>query len=559
MKKLLILILSFSINYISFITAQIDTSWVKRFNGPLSASDAGSKILVDENGFVYVGSSISKTPGFTDAAVIKYSSDGDTLWLRYYINQFNNGSTLHDMQLDNNGNIIITGQCGGTSLADYFTIKFDTNGNTLWTERYDEGDMDASQAMIVDDTGNIFITGTSWKIYQSNNFLTIKYSPAGDTLWSYLWAGTEDAFDIAKDIELDSYGNVVVAGTTDWHWGTIDYVTIKLNPAGDTAWVRKYDSPEQAHDYLKALVIDNQDNIYVTGDIYKTGGNHNIVTIKYNVYGDTVWTRRYNGTGNGDDVVTDMVIDTDGNIYLAGTSFVSGNGIDCLTMKYNSDGVLMWEKTYAEYSYHPDGANSLALDNSGNVYVTGSAATSSSNIAYLTIKYDNDGNEKWVTKYDGPGYNGQDIASSVFVDNSGYVYITGSSAGVTTGNDIATIKYSQAPNDVDENSDEIPTEFLLSQNYPNPFNPSTKIKYSIPSITLRQAQSDIHVSLKVFDVLGNEIETLVNEEKPTGTYEVTWYAQNLPSGVYFYQLKAVDPSTGSGQSFISTRKMILLK
>jgi hypothetical protein len=60
-----------------------------------------------------------------------------------------------------------------------------------------------------------------------------------------------------------------------------------------------------------------------------------------------------------------------------------------------------------------------------------------------------------------------------------------------------------------------------------------------------------HVTIKIFDVLGNEIETLVNEEKPVDTYELTWYAENLPSGVYFYQLKAGD--------FISTKKMILLK
>ncbi|MCU0406885.1 MAG: hypothetical protein MUE64_07945, partial [Ignavibacteriaceae bacterium] len=79
--------------------------------------------------------------------------------------------------------------------------------------------------------------------------------------------------------------------------------------------------------------------------------------------------------------------------------------------------------------------------------------------------------------------------------------------------------------DVGVHNDGNEIRFELYQNYPNPFNPSTKIKYSIPSITLRQAQSDIHVSLKVFDVLGNEIETLVNEEKPVGTYEVTWYAQ----------------------------------
>jgi hypothetical protein len=90
---------------------------------------------------------------------------------------------------------------------------------------------------------------------------------------------------------------------------------------------------------------------------------------------------------------------------------------------------------------------------------------------------------------------------------------------------------------------EAPSEFLLSQNYPNPFNPSTKIKYQIPEISF--------VTIKVFNVLGKEIETLVNEEKPVGTYELTWNAANLPSGVYFYQLKA--------GNYISTKKMVLMK
>ena len=73
--------------------------------------------------------------------------------------------------------------------------------------------------------------------------------------------------------------------------------------------------------------------------------------------------------------------------------------------------------------------------------------------------------------------------------------------------------------------------------------PSTKIKYSIPQSS--------NVIIKVFDILGNEIETLVNEEKPSGAYEITWYAANLPSGVYFYKIN-------SG-SFVETKKMILLK
>ena len=86
-------------------------------------------------------------------------------------------------------------------------------------------------------------------------------------------------------------------------------------------------------------------------------------------------------------------------------------------------------------------------------------------------------------------------------------------------------------------------KFNLDQNYPNPFNPSTKIKYSV-------TQSS-NVVIKVFDVLGNEIETLVSEEKTAGTYELTWNAANLPSGVYFYQLSAGD--------YLETKKMVLIR
>ena len=102
----------------------------------------------------------------------------------------------------------------------------------------------------------------------------------------------------------------------------------------------------------------------------------------------------------------------------------------------------------------------------------------------------------------------------------------------------------------------LPTEYSLSQNYPNPFNPSTKIKFSIPFVETRDRVS---VQLKVYDVLGNEVATLVNEEKPAGSYEVGFDGTGLTSGIYFYQLRAGDPSTGSGQGFIETKKMILLK
>ena len=109
--------------------------------------------------------------------------------------------------------------------------------------------------------------------------------------------------------------------------------------------------------------------------------------------------------------------------------------------------------------------------------------------------------------------------------------------------------------------DEIsPVQFCLSQNYPNPFNPSTTINYTIQSSVIAGGTKRSQlVTLKVYDVLGNEISTLVNEEKSTGTYHVNFNAVHLTSGIYFYKLQAGDPSTGSGQGFVETKKMVLLK
>jgi hypothetical protein len=96
----------------------------------------------------------------------------------------------------------------------------------------------------------------------------------------------------------------------------------------------------------------------------------------------------------------------------------------------------------------------------------------------------------------------------------------------------------------------LPLEYNLSQNYPNPFNPTTKIRFEIRDFGL--------VTLKVFDLLGQEVTTILNEVKPAGSYEVKWNAESVPSGVYFYRLVA-SPSTNSGHHYVETMKMLLLR
>ena len=96
----------------------------------------------------------------------------------------------------------------------------------------------------------------------------------------------------------------------------------------------------------------------------------------------------------------------------------------------------------------------------------------------------------------------------------------------------------------------LPQIFSLEQNYPNPFNPTTTIKYSIPSV-ISNEERNLNVTLKIYDILGNEVATLVNENKPAGSYEIDFNASSLTSGVYFYKFQA--------GSFVETKKMILLR
>jgi hypothetical protein len=287
--------------------------------------------------------------------------------------------------------------------------------------------------------------------------------------------------------------------------------------------------------------------VYVTGSSTGSGFNYDYATIKYNSSGDSLWVARYNGYI---DAAYSLAVDGSGNVYVTGSSTGSGFNYDYATIKYNSSGVQQWVQRYNGPGNTGDQAESLALDGSGNVYVTGVSVGSGTGGDYATIKYNSSGVQQWVQRYNGPG-NDDDWAYSLAVDGTGNVYVTGYSYGSGTYYDYATIKYSQ-PVGITPISNEIPESFRLEQNYPNPFNPVTRIRFDNPPSPLSErGDRGGFVRLIVFDILGREVAVLVNEQLNPGTYEVEWNADNFPSGVYYYELV-------SGE-FRQTNKMILVK
>src|SRR5262249_22017062 len=170
-------------------------------------------------------------------------------------------------------------------------------------------------------------------------------------------------------------------------------------------------------------------------------------TLKYDSSGQQQWVAGYNGPGNEDDEPYAMAVDSSGNVHVTGYSTGAGSGYDYTTIKYDTSGTEEWVARYnGEYNLL-DIAYAIALDASGNVYVTGwsvGPGFGGTSYDYATVKYDSSGHEQWVERYNGSG-NVDDQAYAIAVDPSANVYVTGYSIDSRGISDYTTIKYSQAP------------------------------------------------------------------------------------------------------------------
>ncbi|MBA7681714.1 hypothetical protein ES703_90054 [subsurface metagenome] len=365
----------------------------------------------------------------------------DTAWVNRYNGPGNGTDYGTAIAVDDMGNTYVTGVSDGNGSGnDYATIKYNPEGDTLWVRRYNgPGDYtDEAYAMAVDGLGNTYITGKSLGDGTHYDYATIKYNSTGDTLWVRRYDGTASSADEANAIAVDNAGNVYVTGESSGSGTGVNYATIKYNPEGDTLWVRRYDGTGTTGDYGYAVVVDDLGNVYVTGYSFSMGTSFDYVTVKYDPDGVMLWVQTYNGPASSTDMPYAMAVDGSGNIYVTGKSL--GTSYDYATVKYNPNGDTIWVRRYDGPGSGTDNAYAIAVDNAGNTYITGVSVGSGTGKDYATIKYDPEGNTLWVRRYDGPG-NGTDEAYAIAVDDSGNVYVTGESVGSGTYYDYATIKY----------------------------------------------------------------------------------------------------------------------
>jgi len=426
----------------------VQVDWVQNYSSGHDPEFAFARaVAVDGSGNVYVTGSSYASNGLPDYATVKYSPSGDALWVQRYNGPGDNWDAAWDLALDASGNVYVTGVSYGADFFDYVTIKYSPSGTEEWVARYDEANSDDwANALAVDGSGNVYVTGYSIGSGTFYDYATVKYGPSGTQEWVARYNGPGNTKDRAWDVAVDGSGNVYVTG--DSGEGSInlsDYVTVKYSPSGVEQWAARYNN---VYDYATALAVDAAGNVHVTGYSYGSGTFYDYVTIKYNPDGTIRWLDRYHG-GVGDDFAYALAVDAAGNVYVTGESVGSGTGSDYATVKYSARGRRHWAARYDSPSpgFASDRANAIAVDASGNVYVTGeSDEPGGTETDFATVKYSKSGAEQWVARYNDPA-NAFDQAAALAVDASGNVHVTGSSAYVGGAGRIwTTIKYIQTLN-----------------------------------------------------------------------------------------------------------------
>jgi uncharacterized delta-60 repeat protein len=367
-------------------------------------------------------------------------------WVARYNGPGNSQDVANDLVVDKVGNVYVTGYSfSAATKNDYATIKYNSAGVQQWVALYNGpgNDNDNAVAVAVDNAGNVYVTGSSIGAGTSADYATIKYNSAGVQQWVVRFNGPGNAGDGASAMEIDNAGNIYVTGSSGGSGTGGDYTTIKYNSAGVQQWVERYNGPGNGSDGTSAIAIDGTGNVYVTGisDGVDTGPDY--ATIKYNASGAQQWVARYNSAGNTSDRAVDIALDQAGNIYVTGSAGTS-TAMDYVTVKYNAAGAQQWVARYNGPANTGDNAVGMAVDTDGNVYVTGTSVFVGFKTDYATIKYNSAGVQQWVAPYDGVGHE-YDSATAITTDGAGNIYVTGSSEVAHDAfDDYATVKYNAA-------------------------------------------------------------------------------------------------------------------
>ena len=531
----------------------------------------------------------SSMPGHSTAPV----PQGNGIATDYAGNIFVCGQFKHS--IDFGGGIKFTTNANNTSP---FIARYDAQGNCIWAKKGTGYATDMALGIVTDSAGYSYVTGIfdSDSIFFGNlkinrngsndDVFIVKVDPNGDFIWAKSAGGILG--ERSESISMDKLGHIYIGGRYSGSATFDDKIISSVNGSTD-AFLAKYDTSGNCiwvksgggtgSDFIRGVSTDPDGYTFITGSIGSAGatfgtsqigsyGNLDIFVCLYDPIGNCVWAKH--GGGSAGDYGLAVSTANGMGCFITGYAAKPGLGAniiyfdqvqltpigshDIFIAKYNLAGEVVWAKLAGAPDY--DRGHGIFTPDNNQVYVTGFCADPALFDTVVVHSVEN----SWdpiIAYYTGSqeckfvrrgGGNAEDVGLAITGDRQGNIYITGycsSNIGFFDADSVIMGAFvaKLVPTGTNVNDDYIPGEYALSQNYPNPFNPVTVINY--------QTGVSSHVTLKLFDVLGKEVATIVNGEKSSGRYEVQFDATGLSSGVYFYRLQA--------GKYIETKKMMVVK
>ncbi len=371
--------------------------------------------------------------------VISTSAQVSQVWANRYNGTMNKNDYSSDIEVDNSGNVYVTGsgEESGTG-TDVITAKYNSSGMLMWLTKYHEAPYEKGFDIVIDPLSpdNLYVVG----VIESDG-LILKYNSLGAFQWSRRITGGVTF----KHAAVDNYGNLCAAGNNR---------IVKYSKFGTLIWTT-YPGFE-----TNCLILDASGNVFVTGTQAAT---YDIFTAKFSsATGSVLWSQRY--VNPGIDAGKKLARDLSGNVYVTGVIH-SGVYWNLILIKYSPSGSFAWAKTYDGIANEDVGID-VKIDGGGNIIVAGNTGyTATVRPDYLALKYDSYGRLLWSSQYSRP-HNGIDNASSMDLDNLGNIYITGyTSDGLTPSMiEITTVKFNSGGTLQWDISYGAP---LYTQNYPS--------------------------------------------------------------------------------------------
>jgi len=367
--------------------------WQQTYNGNANGDDLAADVFVDDDYNVYVtGAAVQDASNSYDLVVLKYDSSGVLLWTYSY--NFGGSPIPYDAGTsiisDNNGNVYVCGTSAGTTtMTDYVTIKLNaSNGSQIWTSRYDYTQMNEVPTKIGISSTSIIVTGGSQVSLAPNRWelATIRYnsSTGAQTNEARSNSNATNGIDEANDLTIDNTGNIYVLGTTLNQTTGYNISLFKLDSDLELQWERHFDG-YGAEDKGFGVKTDTSGNVYAVGYVSNPNQGKNYSILKYNSSGTLQWSREFNGLANQDDEAVQLVVRGD-RIFVTGAAR-NGSYSDIVTVGYTADGEIFSIKSFESQYGLNDKPTAMGIDLDDNLIVVGQTQNSTGNFRNVTFKY----------------------------------------------------------------------------------------------------------------------------------------------------------------------------